>query len=206
MLGPDDALNLAPAPVLLIDQTFGKQDMLVRERAAVALDRMRRAGATTLLVSHEEDLIRRLADEVWWIHKGKLAGRGDPEEVLGAYRKHIAGKLRAWGETVTPPLAPTVRRGDGRAEILRVETIGENGKPTMVWRSGELAVVQGGGAFPRGGGGPGGGDYDPHAHRAQRVRHEYRAGKVEAGSVRCRGRRWNSRSRSGASCVRGNTP
>jgi ABC-type methionine transport system ATPase subunit len=141
-LGPDDALNLAPAPVMLIDRTFGSHDMLVRERAAVALDRIRRAGATTLLISHEEDLIRRLADEVWWIHQGKLARRGDPEEVLGAYRKHVLGKLRAWGETVTPPLAPTVRRGDGRAEIIRVETIGENGKPTMVWRSGERAVVK----------------------------------------------------------------
>ncbi len=141
-LGPDDALNLAPAPVLLIDRTFGRQDMLVRERAAVALDRIRRAGATTLLVSHEEDLIRRLADEVWWIHQGKLAGRGDPEVVLAAYRKHVAGKLRAWGETITPPLAPKVRRGDGRAEIVKVETIGESGKPTMVWRSGERAVVK----------------------------------------------------------------
>ena len=62
--------------------------------------------------------------------------------MLAAYRKHVAAKLRAWGETITPPLAPTVRRGDGRAEIMRVETIGESGKPTMVWRSGELAVVR----------------------------------------------------------------
>src|SRR5215831_13699373 len=88
LLGPDDALNLAPAPILLIDQTFSKQDALVRDRAAVALDRIRRAGATTLLVSHEEELIRRLTDEVWWIHQGRLAGRGDPNEILGAYRKH----------------------------------------------------------------------------------------------------------------------
>ena len=64
----------------------------MRERAAVALDRIRRAGATTLLVSHEEELIRRLADEVWWLHQGKLAGRGDPEEVLAAYRKHVAAQ------------------------------------------------------------------------------------------------------------------
>ena len=141
-MGPDDTLNLAPVPVLLIDRTFGYQDLLVRERAAVALDRIRRAGATTLLVSHEEELIRRLADEVWWLHQGKLAGRGDPEEVLAAYRKHVATKLRAWGESITPPVAPTVRRGDGRAEIVRIETIGESGKPTMVWRCGERAVVR----------------------------------------------------------------
>ncbi len=142
LLGPSDPLNLAPAPVLLIDRTFAHQDLLARERAAVALDRIRRAGVTTLLVSHDEDLIRRLCDEVWWIHEGKLAQRGDPEEVLAAYRKHVAERVRAWGESLNPPLAPKVRRGDGRAEILRVETIGDSGKPTMVWRSGERAVVK----------------------------------------------------------------
>ena len=141
-LGPDDPLNLTPAPILLIDQTFARQDQVVRERAAVALDRIRRAGATVMLVSHEEDLVRRLCDEVWWLHGGRLAGRGDAAEMLAAYRKHVAAQLRAWGEVVQTPLAPKVRRGDGRAEIVRVETVGETGKPTMVWRSGERAVVK----------------------------------------------------------------
>ena len=35
-----------------------------------------------------------------------------------------------------------MRWGDGRAEVLRVDTIGEDGRPAMVWRSGELAVVK----------------------------------------------------------------
>src|SRR5262252_1363826 len=39
LIGPDDALNLAPSPILLIDRTFARQDAVVRERAAVALDR-----------------------------------------------------------------------------------------------------------------------------------------------------------------------
>ena len=60
----------------------------------------------------------------------------------GVSQARRRAKLRAWGESITPPLAPTVRRGDGRAEILRVETIGESGKPTMVWRCGERAVVR----------------------------------------------------------------
>jgi ABC-type methionine transport system ATPase subunit len=141
-LGPDDALSLAPASVLSIDRTFARHDALVRERAALALDRMRRSGATILLASHEEELLRRLADEIWWLHEGKLAGRGDPEEILGAYRKHIAERIRAWGGNLAPQLAPRLRWGDGRAEVLRVETIGEDGRPTMVWRSGELAVVK----------------------------------------------------------------
>jgi lipopolysaccharide transport system ATP-binding protein len=108
----------------------------------MALDRMRRGGTTILLASHEEALLRRFADEIWWLHGGKLAGRGDPEEILGAYRRHIAERIRAWGESLVPQLAPRMRWGDGRAEVLSVQTIGEDGRPTMVWRSGELAVVK----------------------------------------------------------------
>jgi lipopolysaccharide transport system ATP-binding protein len=142
MLGPLDPLDLQPAAVLAIDHTFARQDLLVRERAAVALDSLRRAGTTTLLVSHEEELLRWIPDEIWWLHEGKLAGRGEPAEVLAAYRRHIAQRFRAWGTGASAPLDPRVRRGDGRAEILRVETIGEDGCPTLVWRSGELAVVK----------------------------------------------------------------
>ncbi len=142
LLGPSDALSLAPSPVLLIDQTFARHDLLVRERAAIALDRLRRGGATTLLVSHEDDLLRRLADEIWWLKEGQLAGRGDPAGMLASYRRHIAGRIRAWGAGMTPPLAPRIRQGDGRAEILRVEILGENSQATMIWRSGELVSVK----------------------------------------------------------------
>jgi lipopolysaccharide transport system ATP-binding protein len=142
LLGADDALDLAPCPVLLIDQTFARCDLLARERAAIAFDRMRRAGVTALVVSHEDELLYRLADEIWWLHQGRLEGRGDPKEMVGAYRKHIAERLRAWGESANSPIAPRMRRGDGRAEVRRVEIIGENGRATMVWRSGELAIVK----------------------------------------------------------------
>jgi lipopolysaccharide transport system ATP-binding protein len=142
LLGPEDGLNLAPAPVLAIEHTFARQDLLVRERGAAAIDRLRQAGSTILVVSHEEELLRRLADEVWWLHEGKLAGRGDPDEILTAYRKHISARVRAWGGTMSTPINPRFFRGDGRAEIVGVALYGENGKPTMAWRSGELATVQ----------------------------------------------------------------
>ena len=142
LLRPADCLDLSPAPVLLIDHTFAGKDALTREKAAIGLDTLRRAGSTVLLVSHEEDLVARLADEVWWLHEGRLAGRGDPQEVLAAYRRHVAARLRAWGSETQSPLSPRVRRGDGRAEVRSLETIGEDGRPTRVWRSGELAIIR----------------------------------------------------------------
>jgi len=137
LLGPMDALDFSPVELLLLDNTLAGQDALARERAAIALERMRRAGTTTLLVSHEEALLVRLADEVWWVREGKLARRGDPGEVWKAYRFHIAQKLRA-----LPELAPAARSGDGRAVLESIELLGEDGWPTAVWRSGEMAVVR----------------------------------------------------------------
>ena len=142
LLAAGDALDLAGADLLLLDHALALRDLPSRERAAIAIDRARRAGATVLLVSHEEELLRRLADEVWWLEAGLLAGRGDPGEVLRAYRSRAAVRLREWGETAAAPLDPRLRRGDGRAEITALETIGENGRPTLVLRSGELAVVR----------------------------------------------------------------
>src|SRR5580658_5612205 len=115
LLGPLDALNLAPSPVLLIDQTLAQHDWVIRERSAIALDRMRRNGSTILLVSHEEDLLRLLADEIWWLRDGQLAGRGDPDEMLTAYCQHISAKVRAWGNAMDAPKwrasRPSVRMG-----------------------------------------------------------------------------------------------
>jgi len=141
-LGPSDFLDLSPAPAILIEHTFARQDALARDRAALALEALRHAGSTVVIVSHEEELLRRLADEIWWVADAKIAGRGDPAEVLTAYRRHVAKKFRASAEGSTAPVSPRMRRGDGRAEVVSIETIGENGRHTMVWRSGELAVVK----------------------------------------------------------------
>lgn len=142
LLGPGDALDFSPVAVLAMEYTLARHDALVRRSAAVALDRLRRAGATVLLVSHDEALLLELADEVWWLDRGKLAGRGDPEETLRAYGSHIARRARAAGESVVAPLAPRWRRGDGRAQIEKLELLGESGQPASVVRSGELVVAR----------------------------------------------------------------
>ena len=146
-LGPQDALTLDAAAtggarVLLIEGTFAAHGWLAQAKAAIELDRLRRAGVTALVASNDEELLRRISDEIWWLADGKLAGRGDPEEVLAAYRRDAARRLRAWGEGAKAELAPRMRRGDGRARVSEVKLVGENGSETQVWRSGELAVVR----------------------------------------------------------------
>lgn len=136
-----EKLNLAPADVIALDQALATQDGVVRVRTLTGLDRLRRAGTTVLLASHEGALLESLCDEIWWIDGGHLAAKGDPAETLVKYRRHIAEKVRSWGETIPPRLAPSFRRGDGRAEIISIEALGADRKPTIVWKSGEMVSV-----------------------------------------------------------------
>jgi lipopolysaccharide transport system ATP-binding protein len=141
-LGVTDSLNFAPVSVLSIDHTFATADALVRARALVGLDRLRVSGTTVLLASHERALLESISDEVWWFEAGKLVGRGDAREMLDAYHARIAEKFRAWGEKLSIPVAPSLRRGDGRAEIVRLETVGASGKPSAVLESGEAVAIR----------------------------------------------------------------
>ena len=137
-----ETLNLAPAAVIALDQALATQDALVRARTLTGLDRLRRAGTTVLLASHEDRLLETLCDEVWWLEAGYLAAKGDPSETLRKYRRAVSEKIRAWGETIPPRLAPSYRRGDGRAEVISLETLGSDGKPTIVWKSGEMVSIK----------------------------------------------------------------
>ena len=137
-----DALNLAPAAVVALDQALATQDAIVRARTLTGLDRLRRSGSTILLASHEERILESLCDEIWWLEAGTLAAKGDPRETLTRYHRFVAEKVRAWGETIPPRVTPSFRRGDGRAEVISIETLGANGEPTIVWKSGEMVTVR----------------------------------------------------------------
>lgn len=142
LLGPSDPLDLSPVDLLLLDHAFALQDAFLRARAIADLERLRRAGATVLLLSHEPDLLRRLSDEIWWLEAGRLAAKGDPNQVLDRYQRHIAARVRDAAAGAAPPLAPTRRSGDGRARIVNVELLDAAGQPTLAWRSGEDARIR----------------------------------------------------------------
>ncbi len=142
LIAAGDPLNLAPVSTLVLDHAFATRDELVRARARIGLERLRRGGTSVLLLSHDPDLLRALCDEVWWIHEGELAAKGDPREVLDAYLHHAAGRLAEWSRGVAQPLTPSMRRGDGRATVVNIATVDAAGRRSVVWRSGEPVAVE----------------------------------------------------------------
>lgn len=140
-LGPGAPLPDAPGNYIL-DQTLSQSDAVAKWRAVSKFIELRRAGATIVLISHDELLLENCADEIWWVRNGDLIARGDPSEVLADYRHHVADVLRAEGENQTPVLSPTIRNGDGRAVLEQVELLGETGAPTTVFHSGENVAIR----------------------------------------------------------------
>ncbi len=82
------AINMDP-DILLIDEALSVGDARFKRKS---FDRMRALCAedrTILLVSHALRSIRQLCDQAIWIHGGELKMRGEPEEVIEAYRTFL---------------------------------------------------------------------------------------------------------------------
>jgi lipopolysaccharide transport system ATP-binding protein len=139
--GPDDPIPAAPGNFVL-EHPLSKSDAVSKARAISQLVELRRAGATFVIVTHDERLLESCADEIWWLRNGELAARGDPAEVLALYRRHVAAVLRSLGANRIPKLAPALRSGDGRAALQTIELLAENGEPSTVWRSGESVAIR----------------------------------------------------------------
>jgi lipopolysaccharide transport system ATP-binding protein len=104
------------------------------------LEALRRAGATVLVISGDEALLRTSCDEVWWIRNGKLEARGAPSETLALYQRE---KARGAGESAGGrELSPSLRRGDGRASVVSIETLDAAGQSAAVIESGRPMSVR----------------------------------------------------------------
>jgi lipopolysaccharide transport system ATP-binding protein len=141
VLGEGDAIPDVPGNYIL-EHSLARADSVTKAKAVSRLVEVRRAGATIILISHDEVLLGSCADEIWWIRDGELIARGDPSEVLAEYRRHVAEALRTSGANILPPLSPTMRNGDGRAVLEKIELIGHDGNSAIVFRSGEAVTVR----------------------------------------------------------------
>ena len=140
--GPQDPVSPAPVDLLALDHSLGKYDAVVRARTCVSLDLLRRAGATVMVAAHQEDLLERLCDEIWWMHEGRIVVKGDPAETIKRYRHHVAGRIEAWGATLKQRLDPRNRFGNGTAEIEAIELFNAQGTPSTTLKSGTEASVR----------------------------------------------------------------
>lgn len=73
----------ADVALLLLDEPFSGVDPVLAERVAETITNMRERGRLVVIIEHDVDAVKRVADEVIVMSDGKVIAHGPPAEVLG---------------------------------------------------------------------------------------------------------------------------
>ncbi|MEV0368324.1 ATP-binding cassette domain-containing protein [Streptomyces sp. NPDC050636] len=99
---------LLGAQVIVADEPTTGQDALTKRRIVAELDRVARQGIALVLLSHDLDVVRELADEVVVLRDGRIVESGPADQVLGT-PKH------PWTRELLTPAAPSSPDGTTRS-------------------------------------------------------------------------------------------
>ena len=73
--------------VLLVDEVFGVGDEFFMEKCVKRMQRLMRAGTTTVFVSHNLDFLIEQCDRLIWLDEGRVVADGPAPVVAKAYRE-----------------------------------------------------------------------------------------------------------------------
>ena len=123
--------------VFLVDEAIAVGDAHFQAKCLEQFHRFREAGITTVLASHDLDLLQKLCGRLVWMDRGRVALIGPPDEVCRAYREHVqamppAGPIEvSWGEV------ERTRWGSGGAEVTGLDLWDAAGAARTVFAPGE---------------------------------------------------------------------
>ena len=71
--------------ILLIDEVLGVGDPQFKEKSKKRILDLVKSTGTVVLVSHSFGLMKDICDRLVFIHKGKIVGVGEPDEIIKLY-------------------------------------------------------------------------------------------------------------------------
>ena len=138
------------AEILLIDEVLAVGDAAFQQKCFDEFERIRAAGKTVLLVTHDMASVRRFCDRALLLEHGRIVAIGDPEKVGARYLElnfSEEARAREAGEEVQDDEPEELdehslaRYGDGRAEILEAWWEDERGLRTEALPTGRACAV-----------------------------------------------------------------
>ena len=81
--------------ILIIDEALSTGDAKFKEKSLNRIKELRSADRALILVSHGLATVESICNEVIWLNKGQFMMRGEPAEVIAAYRKFVNAKKNA---------------------------------------------------------------------------------------------------------------
>ena len=140
------AINVDPE-ILLVDEALAVGDIYFRQRCMRKVHELRSRGITILFVSHAVADVKAIGDRVLWLDHGRMVEVGAPDKVVAKYlaamtakdstyllHKAEGGEKHPRGAAVlAPEVVETIpnidhRHGDGRAEVIGIAVLNEQGQ------------------------------------------------------------------------------
>jgi lipopolysaccharide transport system ATP-binding protein len=87
--------------VLIIDEILGVGDEHFQRKCRERIDAFKNSGKTLVLVTHDAGMVQSWCDLAVWLDHGTIAARGDPRQVIAAYRAAIAEREQTGHGAVT---------------------------------------------------------------------------------------------------------
>jgi ABC-type polysaccharide/polyol phosphate transport system ATPase subunit len=153
------AISTSPQ-ILIIDEALAVGDAIFQHRCMRRLKEMQESGVTIFFVSHDPAAVRALCTRAILLNGGKMEADGEPPDVLNRYQRIIMAREEAYeegsanaaetpseeevfpDESVTAPLQPLFRHGDGSAEVLSVELFDSSRRSVELVETGEPVCVR----------------------------------------------------------------
>jgi ABC-type polysaccharide/polyol phosphate transport system ATPase subunit len=128
------------ADILLIDEVLAVGDAAFQQKCFDEFVRIREAGKTILLVTHDMGAVHRFCDRTILLERGRVVAVGDPDTVANRYLEMNFSEAARDDAEHQRDLGSTERMGDGDAEIVEAwfETAG--GERVTVLPAGGRAV------------------------------------------------------------------
>ena len=154
------AINVDPE-ILLVDEALAVGDIYFRQRCMRKVHELRSRGITILFVSHAVADVKAIGDRVLWLDQGRIVEVGAPDKVVSKYLAAMTAKDSTYlrhkaaeeekhtraAAVLAPEVVETIpnidhRHGDGRAEVIGIAVLDEQGQPVHLLNPQSRIVVR----------------------------------------------------------------
>jgi lipopolysaccharide transport system ATP-binding protein len=154
------AIHVDPE-ILLVDEALAVGDIYFRQRCMRKVHELRERGITIVFVSHGMGDVKAIGDRAMWLDGGHLRDIGETDKVVARYmaamvekdsnyltQRHTPQGMSTTAGRITAPEViehiPHIdhRHGDGRAEVIGIAVLDEQGEALSVLQPSSTIVVR----------------------------------------------------------------
>jgi lipopolysaccharide transport system ATP-binding protein len=137
------AIHVDPE-ILIVDEALAVGDAIFANRCIRKFEELKERGVTILFVSHDLGLVKQLSHRAVFLLNGEIQAIGSPKDVIDRYIGMVLERQKSDREKSdrASRLRASFRHGDGSSEVLDVQLLDEEGRPSLVFLSGRPMSIR----------------------------------------------------------------